>query len=319
MHTHQDPTELTHSHRFASGAEHQNERRALLVVGLTGVMMIAEIIGGLVTGSMALLADGWHMGSHFAVLGLAAFAYRFARVHAHDRRYTFGTGKVGPLAGFSSAVVLALIALGMIYESAHRLINPVAIAYSTAIIVAALALTVNLASAALLGGHRQSDEPHEHHEHDQDQEHHHDHNLRAAYAHVLADALTSLLAIFALAGGALLGLRWLDPLIGIVGAGVILWWSWGLIHRSSKVLLDVEANAGTTDAIRSAIEADGDSRVVDLHLWQVGTGHLALIVSVMTHQPRAPEYYKRLLRNISSLSHITVEVVPCSTVQRMVA
>ena len=309
----EDLSRHVHSHRFAGVAEHENERRTLLVVALTGAMMVAEIVAGIVTGSMALLADGWHMGSHFAALGLAAFAYGFARRHAHDRRFTFGTGKVSPLAAFASAITLGLIAIVMAYESVQRLISPVAIDFSAALIVAFIGLGVNLGSALLLSGGQ------DHHHHDHDHDHHHDHNLRAAYVHVLADALTSLLAIVALAGGALLGLRWLDPVMGLVGAGVILWWSWGLVRRSSVVLLDVEANAATAEAIRGLIEADSDNRVADLHLWRVGTGHLALIVSVVTHQPRPPEHYKSLLAGVGSLSHVTIEVVPCPNACRLAA
>lgn len=329
MHSH-DIDRYGHSHRFAGGAEQDSERRTLLVVALTGAMMIAEIVAGILTGSMALLADGWHMGSHFAALGLAAFAYRFARSHAENRSYTFGTGKVGPLAGFASAIALALIAVGMAYESTLRLVNPVEIAFSTALVVAAVGLAVNLVSALLLGGHHHHDHgqpDHDHHDHDHhhehahhhDEGHHHDHNLRAAYVHVLADALTSVLAIVALGGGALLGIRWLDPVMGIVGAAVILWWSWGLIRNSSSVLLDREASAATAEAVRSLIESDADNRVADLHLWQVGTGHLALIVSVVTHHPRPPAHYKALLAPIGSLSHVTVEVVPCRPSHLMAA
>lgn len=328
MHSH-DIEPYAHSHRFAGAAEQDSERRTLLVVALTGAMMIAEIAAGIWTGSMALLADGWHMGSHFAALGLAAFAYRFARSHAENRSYTFGTGKVGPLAGFASAVVLGLIALGMAYESTLRLVNPVEIAFGTALIVAAVGLAVNLVSALLLGGRHHHDHGHNEHDHDDhddrhgharhhDHGHHRDHNLRAAYVHVLADALTSLLAIFALAGGAVLGIGWLDPVMGLVGAAVILWWSWGLIRNSSSVLLDREASAATAEAVRSLIESDADNRVADLHLWQVGTGHLALIVSVVTHHPRPPAHYKALLASIGNLSHVTIEVVPCPS-QRLMA
>ncbi|WP_165356312.1 CDF family Co(II)/Ni(II) efflux transporter DmeF [Sphingosinicella sp. BN140058] len=318
MHNHLPDADLAHSHRFGQEDTRRSERRTLLVVGLTVVMMLAEIIGGALTGSMALLADGWHMGSHAAAIGLAAFAYRFARRHAHDRRFSFGTGKVGPLAGFASAIVLGLIALAMAYESAQRLLTPLRIEYSEAMIVAAIGLIVNLASAALLGGdhhHHDSgevgEEDHDHHDYGEPGHHHHDHNLRAAYVHVLADAMTSLLAILALAGGSWLGLFWLDPVIGIVGAGVILWWSWGLIRGSGRVLLDVEASQRTADRIRAKLEADADNRIIDLHLWQVGTGHLALIVSVLTHHPRPPAHYKALLRNIDHLAHVTIEVVPC--------
>ena len=333
MHSH-DIDRYGHSHRFPGAAEPDSERRTLLVVALTGAMMIAEIVAGILTGSMALLADGWHMGSHFAALGLAAFAYRFARRHSENRSYTFGTGKVGPLAAFASAIALGLIAAGMAYESTLRLVNPVEIAFSTALVVAVVGLAVNLASALLLGGHHHHD--HGHHDHDRhedgradrheheharhhDEGHHHDHNLRAAYVHVLADALTSVLAIVALAGGALLGIKWLDPVMGIVGAAVILWWSWGLIRNSSSVLLDREADAGNAEAIRSLIESDADNRVADLHLWQVGTGHLALIVSVVTHHPRPPAHYKALLAPIGNLSHVTVEVVPCRPSHLMAA
>lgn len=324
----QDIGPHSHDHGFVSSSHETSERRTLVVVALTGAMMIAEIVAGMVTGSMALLADGWHMGSHFAALGLAAFAYRFARTHVEDRRFSFGTGKVGPLAAFASAVALGLIALGMAFESANRLVNPVEISFSTALIVAVIGLLVNLLSALMLGG----DHHHHHHDHDHDHRghhghaggddagpshgksghHHHDHNLRAAYVHVLADALTSLLAIAALAGGALLGLRWLDPLIGMVGAAVILWWSWGLLKSSSRVLLDVEADSLTAQHIRTLIEADADNKVADLHLWQVGTGHLALILSVVTHQPRPPAHYKQLLLPVADLSHVTIEVLPCS-------
>ena len=325
-----------HAHRFAGVSEQESERRTLVVVALTGAMMVAEIVAGLVTGSMALLADGWHMGSHFAALGLAAYAYRFARRHAEDRRFTFGTGKVSPLAAFASAITLGLIAIAMAYESARRLIDPVAIDFTTALVVAVIGLGVNLASALLLAGRHDHHHRHGHDHpvrgHDPRHEvgpiddadtahdhHHHDHNLRAAYVHVLADALTSLLAIAALAGGALLGLGWLDPVMGLVGATVILWWSWGLVRQSSKVLLDMEASASRVETIRRTIEADADNRVADLHLWQVGTGHLALIVSVVTHHPRPPEHYKALLAPVDSLSHITVEVVPCDAAQRHAA
>jgi cation diffusion facilitator family transporter len=305
---------LIHDHRFAADGDAHSERRTLWVVALTAVTMVAEIIGGWWTGSMALLADGWHMGSHVAALGLAAFAYRFARTYAHDRRFSMGTGKVGSLTGFSSALLLGMIALLMIWESVHRLTVPVDIDYSAAIIVTVIGLAVNIASAVLLGGH---DHGHDHHEHDHRDhhdhrhQHHDDHNLRAAYVHVLTDALTSVLALVALIGGLLLGLDWLDPMMGIVGALVILWWARGLLRDCAGVLLDMEADPATAKTIRQRIEADADNRVVDLHLWQVGTGHLALIVSVATHQPRPPQHYRGLLKGIGKLSHCTFEVIPC--------
>ncbi|MDK2757437.1 MAG: CDF family Co(II)/Ni(II) efflux transporter DmeF [Blastomonas fulva] len=305
--------QFTHDHRFAADGEARSEQRTLWVVALTAVTMIAEILGGWWTGSMALLADGWHMGSHVAALGLAAFAYRFARTHAHDLRFSMGTGKVGSLTGFSSALLLGVIALLMIWESADRLADPVAIDYTAAIVVTLIGLAVNVASAFMLssGGHH-----HHHHDHDGDHHHHHhghhhDHNLRAAYIHVLTDALTSGLALVALTGGLMLGLDWLDPLMGIVGAVVILWWARGLLRECACVLLDMEADPVRAETIRKRIEADADNRVVDLHLWQVGTGHLALIVSLATHNPRPPQHYRALLRGIGKLSHCTFEVIPC--------
>jgi cation diffusion facilitator family transporter len=254
------------------------------------------------------------MASHVAALGLAAFAYAYARRHARNRRYSFGTGKVGALAGYTSAVVLGLIALVMGYESALRLAAPVAIDFQAAMLVAGLGLAVNLLSAFLLGDEHAhgADHAHDHDgQHDHDDAHHRDHNLRAAYVHVLADALTSVLAIAALAGGQFLGWSWLDPAMGIVGAGVILWWSYGLLRGATRVLLDEEASADTAAAIRRLVESDADNRVVDLHLWRIGPHHLAAIISVMTHAPQPPASYKQLLRGVEGLAHVTVEVVPC--------
>jgi len=305
----------THEHRFVDVHQDSSERRTRIVVALTAAMMVAEIAAGTIFNSMALLADGWHMASHVAALSLTAFAYAYARRHAHDRRYSFGTGKVGALAGYTSAVVLGIIALLMGYESTQRLIAPVPIDFSAATWVAVLGLMVNLASAAVLG--------HDHgHAHDDDDDHHHDrardghahghrdHNLRSAYVHVLADALTSVLAIAALTGGRFLGWTWLDPLMGLVGMGVILVWSWGLIRDSRRVLLDADVGDETVEVIRRRIESDADSRVIDLHVWRIGPQHLAAIVSLMTHDVRPPEHYKRLLADLR-LAHITVEVVPC--------
>jgi cation diffusion facilitator family transporter len=312
----------THDHVYVDEEQSLGERRTRMVVALTAVMMIAEIVAGTAFGSMALLADGFHMASHVAALGLAAAAYAYARRNARSRRYTFGTGKIGALAGYTSAVVLGLIALLMAWESVQRLAAPVPIDFSAAMLVAVLGLGVNLASALLLGGHRH-DHGHSHshdresehaggaHDHGDGHDHHHDHNLRAAYVHVLADALTSVLAIVALAGGRYLGWSWLDPAMGLVGAAVILWWSAGLIRGSTRVLLDEEASAATADAIRQRIERDADNRVTDLHLWRVGPHHLAAIISVMTHAPRHPGHYKSLLGGVDDLAHVTIEVVPC--------
>lgn len=309
---------LTHDHVFAGHRAEESERRTWYVVALTAVTMVAEIIGGWWTGSMALLADGWHMGSHVAALGLAGFAYHFARTHANDRRFSMGTGKVGTLTAFSSALLLGVIALLMVWESAGRLLAPVPIDYSAAIAVTVIGLVVNIASAFLLGGHdhdHDNDHDHDHHGHHHlhgpDHHHHDDHNLRAAYVHVLTDALTSVLALVALGGGLWLGIAWLDPAMGIVGAGVILWWAAGLVRQSSRVLLDMEASPAIAATIRQRIEADADNRVVDLHLWQVGTGHLALIVSLATHFPRPPAHYRALLGDLPALSHCTFEIIPC--------
>lgn len=304
-----------HDHLFLDAGHGRSERRTQMVVALTAFMMVAEIAAGTLFNSMALVADGWHMGSHVAALSLAAFAYSYARRHAHDRRYSFGTGKVGALAGYTSAVVLGIIALAMGYESIQRLIAPVPIDFTAATWIAALGLAVNLASAALLGGH---DHEHEHdhdHGHADDHAHGHhahtDHNLRSAYLHVLADAFTSLTAIIALTGGRFFGWVWLDPIMGLVGMAVILSWSWSLIRDCRRVLLDADVDPGTIAEIRRRIEAEADSRITDLHVWRVGSHHLAAIISLMTHDVRPPDHYKRLLGGLD-LAHVTVEVVPCT-------
>ena len=302
--------EHAHEHLFLDAQHGRSERRTQMVVALTAFMMVAEIAAGTVFRSMALVADGWHMGSHVAALSLTAFAYAYARRHAHDRRYTFGTGKVGALAGYTSAVVLGLIALAMGYESVQRLLAPVPIDFTAATWVAALGLAVNLASAALLGGHAH-DHAHDHdHDHGEAHHRHSDHNLRSAYIHVLADAFTSLTAIVALTGGRFFGWVWLDPVMGLVGMGVILSWSWGLIRDCRRVLLDADVSPDTIAEIRRRIEDDADSRIVDLHVWRVGSHHLAAIISLMTHDVRPPDHYKGLLAGME-LAHVTVEVVPC--------
>ncbi len=287
----------------------QGERNTRRVIALTLTMMIIEIGAGTAFGSMALLADGWHMGTHAAALGITAFAYAYARRHKDNPRYSFGTGKVGVLGGFASAVALAVVALVMALESVHRFFVPVEIHFNQAIGVAVVGLMVNLVSAVML--HAGDDHDHHHHEHDDhddhDHQHHHDHNLRAAYLHVIADALTSVLAIVALLTGKMLGWVWMDPMMGIVGAILITRWSIGLMRDTSGVLLD---NASDTKiaAIKGAIEADADNRVTDLHIWQVGSHRFAAIVSVVTHFPQAPEYYKRLLSPFDELEHISIEV-----------
>src|SRR4051812_34573082 len=274
-------------------------------------MMVAEIIAGSVYGSMALLADGWHMSTHAAALTIAALAYRLARRHAEDARFSFGTGKLGELAGFASAIILGLVALVIAYESVLRLFNPVSIRFDEAILVAFVGLTVNLVSAWLLsaGGNTGHDD-HDHHAHHAHHSHGHDSNIRAAFAHVAADALTSVLAIVALLGGRFYGWTWLDAVIGIVGALVILRWSYGLIVSSAATLLDTVPDRQVAADILRSLEVGGD-RVGDLHLWRLGPGHAGMIASVISHDPQDPEVYKRRLSAIGGLSHITIEVHRC--------
>jgi len=304
-----------HQHAFGTKTKTRGEVRTWWVIGLTTIMMVAEIGAGAAFGSMALLADGWHMGTHAAALGVTAFAYIYARRHAEDRRYSFGTGKVGALGGFASAVGLAVVALLVFGESAQRLAQPVGIRFNEAIAVAIIGLVINLLCAFLLR------EDHDHHhapahahgrEGEHDHQHHHDHNLRAAYLHVLADALTSLLAIAALTAGKYLGWTWMDPVMGLVGSIVIARWSLALLRDTSRVLLDAEVAENRREKIAVAIEEDADNRVTDLHVWRVGPRHPAAIVSLVTHEPRDPAHYKALLGRFRDLIHVTVEVHACS-------
>jgi cation diffusion facilitator family transporter len=322
---------LRHEHVFLGDDHARNERRTWFVIALTATMMVVEIVAGTFYGSMALVADGWHMSTHAAAMLISALAYLYARRHARDPRFTFGTGKLGDLAGFASAIILALIALLIGWESLLRLANPIPIDFGQAIAVAVIGLVVNLASAWLLKddhhhghhhGHHHHDHGHHHghhQEHDAHHGHHHhghshgggrDNNLRAAYLHVLADALTSVLAIVALLAGSAYGWLWLDPLMGIVGALVIARWSWGLIRDAGAILLDVvREGEDLPDEIREALEGEGD-RITDLHVWQVGPGHHAAIVSLATPAPKAPSAYKERLSHLHELSHVTVEVQP---------
>jgi cation diffusion facilitator family transporter len=260
---------------------------------------------------MALVADGWHMSTHAAALGIAALAYMFARRHAHDPRFTFGTGKLGELAGFASAIILGLIALGIGYESASRLVSPVPISLDQATVVAVIGLAVNLGSAWLLFDKDHHEHHHQGHRgHNDHHQHHHDTNLRAAYVHVLADALTSVLAIFGLLSGRFFGWIWMDPLVGIVGAAVIASWSFGLIRSSSRVLLDEVPDRLLYQLIRKRLEVEGD-KVADLHLWRLGPGHTGLIASVISDHPHDPQWYRNRLDGITGLSHMTFEVHRC--------
>lgn len=312
----------THDHIFLGDDHKRNERQVWLVIALTASMMVIEITAGTIYGSMALVADGWHMSTHAAAMLISALAYLYARRHARDPRFSFGTGKFGDLAGFASAVVLALIALLIGWESLLRLANPVSISFSQAISVAVIGLIVNLVSAWLLrdnhshhhghGHHHHGDAEHPDHDH-QDEGHRghaRDNNLRAAYLHVLADALTSILAIVALLLGSLNGWLWADPLMGIAGGLVIARWSWGLIRDAGGVLLDrVPGDEDLPGEIREAIQGGGDT-ITDLHVWQVGPGHHAAIIAIASPDPKAPSHYKTMLTHIHELSHVTIEVEP---------
>ena len=301
-----DETDLNHSHSFGQDHKRPGESRTLIVIVVTAVMMVVEIITGMLFGSMALLADGLHMASHAAALSINAFAYIYARRHAHDKRFSFGTGKVNALGGFSGAVLLAVFAVMMAVESVVRLVNPVAIAFNQAIYVAIIGLVVNGLSMLILG-HKDGSHHGNDHGHDHDH-HHHDHNLRSAYLHVLADALTSFLAIFALLTAKYVGLIWMDPLMGIVGAIMVSRWSIGLLISTSHVLLDRQASVDIQQKVVDGIEKKGDNRVVDLHLWTVGPDIYAAIVSVVTEIPKPPEYYKQLIPSDLKFVHVTVEV-----------
>jgi len=300
MHDH-DLKDWEHSHTFGQDVRRPGERRTLLVIAITAIMMVVEIVAGLAFSSMALLADGLHMASHTAALGVTAFAYVYARRHAHDPRFTFGTGKVNALAGFSGAVLLATFAILMAGASVERLINPATIDYDYAILVAVVGLVVNGIAVVILDVD----------DGDHGEEHHHDHNLRSAYLHVLADALTSLLAIVALLAAKYLGLTWMDPVMGIVGAILVARWSIGLLRATSGVLLDRRGPSRLRDAIAARVEADGDSRIADLHLWSIGPGVYAAEVAIVAHAPATPDEYKARIGVDPGLAHVSVEIHGC--------
>ena len=304
MHT-RDLAHWQHDHVFGQDAVKPGERHTLLVVAITAAMMVVEVTAGIAYGSMALLADGLHMASHATALGISLFAYIYARRRAADRRFTFGTGKVNSLAGFGSAVLLAGFAAAMASESAGRLVTPVAIAFDQALIVAALGLLVNALSAWLLAarppgrvhGHRHA--------------HHHDHNLRAAYLHVLADALTSLLAIVALLCGKYLGASWLDPVMGMVGSILVARWSFGLLRQTALTLLDHQTDDAITEGLREAIEGESTDRVADLHVWRIGPGIHAAALTIISEHPQSPDYYRALLPYRLHIAHATIEIHQC--------
>lgn len=319
-----------HRHDFiadAAGAE----RGTRWVMALTALTMVAEIITGSLSGSMALLADGWHMATHVAAFAIAVFAYRYARTRAADARFTFGTGKVTVLGGFTSAITLGVVALMMTIESVARLFEPLDIRFDDAIWVACIGLAVNLLCGLILhraghqhdqGHHHDHDHRHAHpldaHEHPHDQSHHDDpgtppdHNLQAAYLHVVADALTSVLAIVALFAGKYFGMSWLDAAMGLVGAALITRWAWGLARNSATILLDRTDDPATDQAIRAAIAAAApEDSVADLHVWQIAPGHLAAAMTIVSHQPRTADVYRAVLAGIEGLAHVTVEVNEC--------
>ena len=310
------------SHVFLGEGHAKNERRTWMVIALCSVMMVAEIVGGLLFGSIALIADGLHMSTHASALLLAALAYRYARRHVHDERFSFGTGKLGDLAGFTSAIVLAMIAILIGYEAVARLFWPVAIHFREAIPIAVVGLIVNVASVLLLGGgdlghshehahghdHNGHDHAHAHdHEHARHQAHR-DNNMRAAIVHVLADTAVSVLVIAGLTIALMFRWNWIDPAVGLIGAFVIAAWAYTLIRDTGAILLDMNPDRTMTERMRAVIETDGD-RLTDFHVWRVGPGHLAAILSVETRQQRGPDYYQSRLRRFRSLSHVTVEVL----------
>ena len=336
MHSH-STDRLVHDHVFLSSTHRRNETRLWLVVVITAVMMVAEIVAGSWFNSMALLADGWHMATHAGALAISAFAYWYARRHAGDRRFTFGTGKVGELAAYTSALILGAVAVFIGWESFVRFQAPLTIAFDQAVLVAGIGLGVNLVCAALLWSPQDSDlgahhghshhghshSGHSHHGHDHNHRHSYkpvtaksnvkeqDRNMHAAFIHVVADALTSVLAIAALVIGKFYGWVWLDPAVGLLGAVIIAKWSWGLLRTTSRILLDAEADHDLSEKIRNVIEAESTDKVADLHLWRVGPQHFAATVSIITDQALNAATYRKSLERLEGLAHVTVEIHPC--------
>ncbi len=298
-----DHSRFSKAHDFVPDFSHA-ERRTRIVIGVTAAMMVVEIGVGLMSHSMALLADGWHMSTHVIAFLITAVAYYVARTQAGNARFSFGTGKIGVLGGFTSAVVLSIVAFLMAGESVHRLFVPLEIHFNEAIGIACIGLLVNLGCAVLLADR--------HHESGSGSSHREDLNLRAAYLHVLADAFTSVLAITALTGGKFFGWAWLDPVVGIVGSGVVFSWAYTLLRDTSGILLDrTPASSDLPEEIRRAVESDGDSLVTDLHVWQVGIGKFAAMISIVAHEPKSCDSYRALLRGHGELVHVTIETHLC--------
>lgn len=295
-----------HSHDFVSHNQ-KGEKRTLYVLILTVTTMVVEIAAGTMFGSMALLADGWHMGTHAAAFCITLFAYRYAKQNAHNDRFSFGTGKVSVLGGFTSAIALGIVALMMMVESIHRLFNPESIQFNEAIMVAVIGLVVNLASMLLLQDHHHhGHDHHDNHSHDHEHEHHHDHNLTAAYFHVLADTLTSLLAIVALIVGKFYGWVWLDAMMGIVGAVVIGKWTLGLMKQTAPVLLDESINQSYRDEITETLTPYAE--IVDLHIWKVSGHHYSAAIALKNHSDKTLDEFKQLLSKFDKIHHLTLEV-----------
>jgi cation diffusion facilitator family transporter len=326
MHSH-SMKDFRHSHAFLGEAHERNERKTWAVIAICAAMMVAEIVGGLWFGSVALIADGLHMSTHAGALLIAALAYTYSRRYADDQRLAFGTGKLGDLAAFTSAIVLAIIALFIGFESLDRLFNPSRIAFDQAIPIAAAGLLVNLLSAYLLREEHSHGLAHSHnHRHTHRHSHVHgreledqvhgsshvnaDHNLRAAFVHVLADAAVSVLVIIGLVAGRQFGWPWMDAIMGLIATVVILSWSWTLTRSAGSVLLDVCPDPALSREIAACLE-QGSDKVSDLHLWRVGPGHLAAVISLVTHERHPPDYYKQRLADLFGLSHVTIEVLPC--------
>ncbi|TWD32560.1 cation diffusion facilitator family transporter [Vibrio crassostreae] len=305
-----------HQHNFSSHNQ-QGEKRTFYVLLLTVITMVVEIIAGTIYGSMALLADGWHMGTHAAVFGITLFAYRYAKKHADSERFSFGTGKVSVLGGYTSAIALGIVALLMLVESVHRLFNPQAIQFNEAIIVACIGLTVNVVSMFLLGDHNHNhnhnhDHGHSHSEHkghshdNQHDGHHHDHNLRAAYMHVLADTLTSLLAIVALLFGKFYGWNWLDAAMGMVGAVVIAKWTMNLMKQTSPILLDENIDQDYRDSVTETLTPYAS--VTDFHMWKVSGHHYSAAITLESNSDKTVSEYKQMLAKFDKINHLTLEV-----------
>ncbi|MDB6067161.1 MAG: Cation diffusion facilitator family transporter [Pedosphaera sp.] len=317
MHTH-NIFKWKHGHDFCGEflTAEKNTRRVLL---LTAVMMVVEIVGGLKLHSMALFADGWHMATHVAAFLITVGAYAMARRHAKNELFSFGTGKIAVLGAFTSAIILGGIALFMAGESVLRFFHPLPINFNEAIAVACVGLAVNVVSALLLKGHHHHGIG-DHHDHGHEHGHHHDLNLKAAYIHIVADAVISVLAIVALVGGKTLGWVWLDPVMGLVGSAVISQWAYGLVRDTNVILLDKQPEDSDLNVeIRKAIESDSDTVISDLHIWQIGVNKFAAIISLVTHAPRPPEAYKERLKEHEELVHVTVEVHHCNEHEAAIA